>query len=271
MESMSTDDNVRALVFNPFQREGRATDSETGSGYRRNGPGDTARGEWQLLESDVGIEPTGALPDDDGYCDEACLRGTQPAVVGDFNGDGWPDLAVAGAFEVEGQASWNIHLRKPATFEGTPADGRGNLVRRVTDGYGATIDVTYRTMSDPTVYERTQDCAYPAACLRDARTLAWRVETNRDSDDAATETYMYRDARIDAWARADARVRPDRTNSHHQRRRFVVVVRAGILATTTTSPTRGAPRPESPPNPPSEAPSLLFKGTSMRAMHTRSD
>ncbi|MEQ9497387.1 MAG: RHS repeat-associated core domain-containing protein [Deltaproteobacteria bacterium] len=123
---------------------------------------------------------------DQPVCNGECLARSQPVATGDFNGDGLADFATSSTPGV-----WIVYPHKPALYDGNPAAGGADLIRHITDGFGGTMEITYATMKDKTVYERGEDCGPDVECVLDGRTLTASVQRT----DNVVESFFYRDAR----------------------------------------------------------------------------
>jgi YD repeat-containing protein len=115
--------------------------------------------------------------------DAAMCTGHDASQVLDANGDGLADF-----IQPEGDDRQLVLYQR----QGQPP----GLLTNVTDGYGATVDVTYAPMSDPTVYTRIE-CSYPQTCNQRGR---WLVATHTFAKGTLTEralTHTYQGARSD--------------------------------------------------------------------------
>jgi YD repeat-containing protein len=112
----------------------------------------------------------------------ATLPGCYPSSysqVLDVNGDGLSDFV-----QIEGGVVV-VYLR-----QGTKAD----LLKNVTDGYGHTVDITYKPISDSSVYTAATNCTYPQYCTNRGM---W-VVSNHNVDAASATPLHYRHTYVGA-------------------------------------------------------------------------
>ena len=127
------------------------------------------------------------------------------SVVADVNGDGLADLARPAS---NGAWSWFPHLGVP-----------GDLLAKVTDGFGVSAEWTRAPMSSASVYKRGTGAAYPMGDLGGSRPLVSRLrQTDGSGTGAAFDlAYSYETARVHHQGRgwlgfATRTTRDDRLN-----------------------------------------------------------
>lgn len=103
-------------------------------------------------------------------------------ILGDFNGDGLPELANKGYDCYNGEnadvdPTWHV-------YPNTAYDVAVGKVSSVTNGFGAAASVTYKPMSDTSVYSRTTQTAVPDSAIIDCPPL-FHVVSEVTSDDGA--------------------------------------------------------------------------------------
>lgn len=148
-----------------------------------------------------------AIPDPSDGSEE--LYANAPAVAGDFDGDGQTDLLL-----VSPEGNWVVHYHRRALYPqsggpfgsgglGVPDPGLGtpDLIRRITDGRGATTHVQYRPMTDAEVYTPGTGCEGPASCVRTTQALVRKTAEETGTGAYQLTRYSYEDARVDRWSR----------------------------------------------------------------------
>jgi RHS repeat-associated protein len=155
---------------------------------------------------------------------ESSLGVTTAAAIGDFNGDGRPDL-IQRAVKMSGPdvlyQSSTVYLHRGAAYNGVPIRGHADLIRAIVDGHGKRIEVTYAPMTDPDVYtpERTS-CGYERRCVLDARPLVREYTSNGEP----ATVYSYEGLQADGIGRRELGFA----------RRRILRYRAGITDTWET-------------------------------------
>jgi RHS repeat-associated protein len=116
--------------------------------------------------------------------------------------------SCTGPYPVRLGDKWRIRLQTPAaTANGLGIAALPDLVSAVQDGMGAQTHVTYKPLTDPTVYSAGNACrSYPTVCLigpmpvvaqHHASTgIADDPNTSDFREDIATHEYYYKDGRI---------------------------------------------------------------------------
>jgi RHS repeat-associated protein len=112
-------------------------------------------------------------------------RGT---LVLDADGDGLPDI-LASPDPCQGE-TWHR--------EGSKAD----LLTSITDGMGKTIDVSYRPMTDPTVYAKTAACDGSITCIYGNAPLVAEHKVDNGAGGKNVYSYSYKGLAIDAVTRS---------------------------------------------------------------------
>lgn len=105
---------------------------------------------------------------------------------GDFNGDGKTDIICT--------ANWNT-----STWKGYKlyeiADTPNSLLSSITDGLGNTTEITYKYMSDNTVYQRENTyIQYPLCYFGSSWPLVWQVKTPNGIGGQNITAYKYKNA-----------------------------------------------------------------------------
>jgi len=111
---------------------------------------------------------------------------TFPRYVIDINGDGRADIIGFGYF---------------GTYIAT-ADGSGfpDLIASITNGLGVVTSVTYRSLADPTFYQRDQGSrAVPIVDVTGAMAVVSQVDTSNGIGGTLSSSYSYAGARADIW------------------------------------------------------------------------
>lgn len=113
-------------------------------------------------------------------------------ILGDFDGDGLPELANKGyncynGINANENPTWHV-------YPNTAYNVAKGKVNSVTNGFGATTSVTYKPMSDASVYTRTTQTAVPDSAIVDCPPLFHVVSQVNTDDGAAGQqivNYMY--------------------------------------------------------------------------------
>ncbi|CAA2142181.1 FG-GAP-like repeat-containing protein [Hyphomicrobium sp. ghe19] len=111
--------------------------------------------------------------------------GFRIAAVGDFNGDGITDL-YAYAADTYGRSAGDAN---DYIFLGNYA--RPDLISSITNGLGNRIDVTYKQLTDPTVYTKGTGATYPAQDTQAAIDVVAQIKTDNGIGGQNSQSYKY--------------------------------------------------------------------------------
>ena len=121
---------------------------------------------------------------------------------GDFNGDGLTDLFLNFSY-TDGRAAGVPTYTQPAqlwTSPGPPPD----ILSSVTNGLGEVTSITYRPMTDSSVYTKDRGAvaaSYPIVDLVSSMLIASRIEQTDGVGGVRASTYRYAGAKADATGR----------------------------------------------------------------------
>lgn len=117
--------------------------------------------------------------------------------VGDFNGDGAPDVLNATANIDWRHSSLTLNHRPTYRRVYLNRNTKPSRITRVTNGVARTDLIEYKPMSDPTVYAPSDACRHPELCVNNSSNVVARIvrDNGVDAEGNAT-TYFYRDARV---------------------------------------------------------------------------
>ena len=108
-------------------------------------------------------------------------------MAGDFNGDGLPELANYGFNSYIG-GSRDTNLRTYASQNFSPTSGK---IISITDGYGKKTGISYGKLTNPSVYTKGNDGAYPVVDCTPPIHVVTGVEENQGTDYASITSYWY--------------------------------------------------------------------------------
>jgi hypothetical protein len=115
-------------------------------------------------------------------------------LLGDFNGDGktdvlWDQHGVADSRSTGTRALW--------LSNGVPAD----LMTSVTTGIGASIAITYKSLTDASVYTKDNTTLDPILDLQGAMYVVSRIDADNGVGGTTGSTYAYTGAKVDQEGR----------------------------------------------------------------------
>lgn len=119
---------------------------------------------------------------------------TNRYVVGDYNGDGLRELATFGYDCVNGtnsstSPSWRLLKHNGYTLQ------TGKVISIVGD-YGSTINITYSSLTDPSVYSMSTTNTYPAPIYTIPLNVVSSVTQSNGASGNNTTSYLYSDLKV---------------------------------------------------------------------------
>ena len=110
--------------------------------------------------------------------------------LGDFNGDGMTDLLAS----VNGNPNWHTHVRF------SQGDVGEQLVK-ITNSLGVDTDITYKPLSDDTIYTKGSSASYPDRDYQGPLYVVSSVKVDNSIGGQQETTYEYSGARINLEGR----------------------------------------------------------------------
>lgn len=114
---------------------------------------------------------------------------SQNLALGDFNGDGLPDLLAYGQdLYTNTTATDDVALR---IYSCQGYDSASGKVTSVTDEMGTTASISYKSLTDPTVYEKGTGAAFPVVDCQPAMHVVSSVTSGNGAAGNHTVNYHY--------------------------------------------------------------------------------